>query len=109
MQPGGTGSFLEGDMQASAKSVNELQDRCGFRFENRFHYQPAVGIENRSRDRCLVNVEPNILGIIHEGAPSCVGLGANDQNLLQWAPFHNAFIRSYGGVSAKQSASQVWL
>ena len=90
MQPRSAGPFLKGDLQASAQPVDKLQDRCRFRFEDRFHYRPAIGIENRSRDRCLVNVEPNILGVIHKGAPSSVGLGANDQNLLQWAPFHNA-------------------
>jgi hypothetical protein len=30
----------------------------------------------------LVNIEPNILCVSHEGAPSCVGVDANDQNLL---------------------------
>jgi hypothetical protein len=30
--------------------------------------------------------------VLSANPPSSVGLGANDQNLLQRAPFHNAFI-----------------
>ena len=47
-------------------------------------------------------------GVIHEGAPSSAGLGANDQNLLQKAPFHNAFInrreRSAGVFITKRAS-----
>jgi hypothetical protein len=43
MHPGGAGPFLKGDMQASAKSVKELQDCCGFRFENAFHLWQLAG------------------------------------------------------------------
>jgi hypothetical protein len=28
-------------------------------------------LSNCCGDRCLVNVQPNVLGVIHEGAPSC--------------------------------------
>ena len=71
VQPRGTGPFFKGHVQASAQPVNKLQNRCRFRLEDRFHHQLAGGIQNRSRDRCLVNIQPNILGVIHEGAPSC--------------------------------------
>jgi hypothetical protein len=89
MQPMGAGAFLQGDLQASAKSVNKLQDRRCLGFEDRFHQQLAGGIENHCSNCCLVHIQLNILGVIHEGA---VGLGANDQSLLQRAPFHNALI-----------------
>ena len=71
VQPGGAGSFFKGHMQASAQSVDKLENGGGFRFEDRLHHQTTGAIKNHSGDRCLVNVQPNILGIIHEGAPFC--------------------------------------
>ena len=50
--------------------MNKLENRFGFRFQDRFHGQLAGRIQNGHRDRCLVNIQPNILGVIHEGAPS---------------------------------------
>jgi len=56
-------------MQTSAQSVNELQDGLRSRFENGFHHRLAGRIPRADRDRCLMNIQPNILGVIHEGAP----------------------------------------
>ena len=71
VQPRRAGSFFQGHVQTAAQTVNKLQNRFRFRFQDRFHHQLASGIQNRRRDRCLVNIQPNILGVIHEGAPSC--------------------------------------
>src|SRR5467141_803040 len=58
-------------MQAAAQTVDKLRNGCRFRFEDGLHHQLAGGIQNCRRDRCLMNIQPNILGIIHEGAPFC--------------------------------------
>jgi hypothetical protein len=42
----------------------------------------AGGIQNCHGDPCLMKHQPNILGVIHEGALFCSD-DANDQNLLQ--------------------------
>ena len=69
VQPGRAGAFFEGHMQTAAQTVDKLQKGCRFRFEDGLHHQLAGGIHNCRRDRCLMNIQPNILGIIHEGAP----------------------------------------
>ena len=72
VQPRRASSFFQGHMHASAQSVDKLQDRCCFRFDDGLHHQLAGRVQNRSRDRCLVHIQPNILNFIqHEGAPSC--------------------------------------
>jgi len=70
VQPRRAGSFFQGHLHASPKSTDKLQDACCFRLDDGLHDQLAGGIQNHRRDRCLVNIEPNILGVIHEGAPS---------------------------------------
>jgi hypothetical protein len=83
VQPRRAGSFLKGYVQSSGQPVQKLQNRRGFRLDDRLHHQMAGAIQNHHRDRCLVNIQSNILGVIqHEGAPS-VGVDANNQNLLQ--------------------------
>jgi hypothetical protein len=83
MQPGRAGSFCEGYMQTATQTVNQLQNCFRFGFDHRLHDPLAVCIQNGRGDRCLVNIEPNILGVVHAGAPFGVGENANDQNLLQ--------------------------
>jgi hypothetical protein len=68
VQPGRAGSFFEGEMRAAAQPVNKLEDGCRFGFEDGLHHQLAGGIQNRSRDRCLMDVPPNIISVIQEGA-----------------------------------------
>jgi hypothetical protein len=35
-------------------------------------FRPSLSpIPNGHRDRCLMHIQPNILGVIHEGAPCC--------------------------------------
>src|ERR1700674_2377375 len=65
------GAFFESYMQAAAQTMDKLQNGHCFRFDDGFHYYLAGGIQHSYRDRCLVNIEPNILGVIHEGAPFC--------------------------------------
>ena len=82
VQPGRPGSFFKGYVQAATQATNELENRLGFRFENRLHHQISARIPNGHRDRCLMDIHPNILGVIHEGAPCC-RLRCDNQNLLQ--------------------------
>jgi len=60
VQPGRAGSFFEGHLQAPAQTMDKLQKGFRFRFENGFHHQLAGGIQNRRRDRWLMNIQPNI-------------------------------------------------
>ena len=106
VQPRCAGAFFAGHVQASAQSVNKLQNRCCFRLEDGFHQNLAGRIKNHRRDRCLMDIQPNILSVIHGGAPSCVGLGANDQNLLQRAPFYNALLRRWAQPCYKSSVER---
>jgi len=44
--------------------------------------------QNRSRDSCLMHIEPNILGVIHEGAPCCAWpVPATNASRKHYAPF----------------------
>jgi hypothetical protein len=63
MQPGGASSFFTGHVQTAAQAADKLQNRFGFHFEDSFHHQIAGSIPNGRRDRCLMNIQPNILGI----------------------------------------------
>src|SRR5215469_10892362 len=60
-----------GHVQTAAHAVEKLEYGLRLRLENGFDHQLAGGIANRHRDRCLMHIEPNILGVIHEGAPCC--------------------------------------
>ena len=64
-------SLLKDHVQATAEAAEKLENRFRLRFENGLHHQVTAGIANRRGDRCLVNIEPNILGVVHEGAPCC--------------------------------------
>ena len=60
VQPGRAGAFFEGYVQG-AQTVNKLQYGFRFCFKDGFHHQLAIGIQDRGRDGCLVNIEPNII------------------------------------------------
>ena len=62
--------FLEGHTQAAAQSLDKLEQGGRFRFQNALQDQLAGRVQHRGGDRCRVNVQPNLLGVIHEGAPS---------------------------------------
>ena len=81
VEPGSPSSFFESHRQSPAQFRKEFQNGYGFRFQDRFHDYLALGIHYRYEDRCLMNVEPNILFAVHEGDPF-VGHDGNDHNLL---------------------------
>jgi len=82
VQPGGAGSFFQGHLQTTAHSVEKLQNRCRFGFEDGFHHQLASRVQHGRRDRCLMNIEPNILASFMRVLLP-VGVEANNQNLLE--------------------------
>src|SRR5215469_6271999 len=61
VKPGCPGAFLEGHEQAAAQSSEKLQKRGSFGFQDGFHDNFALEIHDRYRDRCLMNIQPNIL------------------------------------------------
>ena len=67
VEPGCPGAFFEGHEQAAAQSREELQKGRGFGFQDGFHDDLALEIHHRDRNRCLMNVEPNILFTAHRG------------------------------------------
>src|ERR1700737_350068 len=69
VEPSRPGAFFEGHGQSSTQSRQELQNGCGFGFQDGFHDYLALRIHHRYADRCLMNVEPNILFTVHKGAP----------------------------------------
>src|SRR5258708_9129919 len=82
IQPGCPGSFFEGDMQISAQTVDELQNRVRFRLDNALHHDLALSVPYRNRNRLLVNIHPDILRVQHRVLLP-VGDDPNTQNLLQ--------------------------
>jgi serine/threonine protein kinase len=62
-------SVVHRDLKPQA--ANKLKNRLRFRSENGLHHQIPARIPNSHRDRCLMHIHPNILGVIHEGAPCC--------------------------------------
>src|SRR6266446_4549903 len=82
IQPGCPGSFFEGDMQISAQTVDELQNRVRFRLYNALHHNLALSVPYRNRNRFLVNIHPDILRVQHRVLLP-VGDDPNTQNLLQ--------------------------
>ena len=57
--------FLERDMQRSAQALQEPDDRCRLRRDNRFDRDFTFRVQDRYHCRCLVQVEPNILVPLH--------------------------------------------
>ncbi|PYU76761.1 MAG: hypothetical protein DMG52_02890 [Acidobacteria bacterium] len=52
---------LRSNVQAATQTVNKLQYGFRFCFQDGFHHQLALSIQDGGRDGCLVNIEPNIL------------------------------------------------
>src|SRR5260370_32759444 len=100
VQPGRAGAFFEGHMQAATQAVDKLQNGSRFRLEDGLHHQLAGGILNRCGDRCLMNIQPNILSVIHEGAPFCRSRCERSKPTPKGRPF----IMRLSGTS--QSANQ---
>ena len=57
-----------------------------FGLQDGFHDQLTSRIHHRDHDRCLTNVQPNILFIVHEGAPF-VGSDLNAHPTPKGRPF----------------------
>jgi hypothetical protein len=60
-------------MQLPSQPVKEIEQSAGFGFDDRFHDQFACAIQNRNRDRFLVNVQPDILDIATRHAEYLLG------------------------------------
>jgi hypothetical protein len=73
-------------MQAAAQTVDKLQKGCRFRFENALHHQLAGGIQNCRGNRYLMNIQANILGVIHDGLLS-VGMMRTIKTYSKVRPF----------------------
>jgi hypothetical protein len=70
--------YAPGNVFNATQTVNELQNGFRFRFEDSLQDQLPVRIPNRRGDRCLMHIQPNILGVIHEGATCCWITQANE-------------------------------
>jgi hypothetical protein len=82
VQPRRAGSFLKGDVQTAGQPVKKLQKGCRFRLENGLHQEVAGRIQNHCRNRCLMNIQTNLLSGIHGRVLPFEGVDARDQNLL---------------------------
>jgi hypothetical protein len=71
-------------MQTSAKSGDQPQNGRCFRVDDGFNQELLGRVQNHCRNRCLVNVQPNMLSVIYDKVRHSVGIEANNQNLLQW-------------------------
>ena len=69
MQPGSGGSLFEGHRKGSLQSSDEIYDSGRLGLQQTFHDQLARSIHHRHRDGGLVHVHPDILFLIHKGAP----------------------------------------
>src|SRR5437016_1419060 len=90
VEPRRPGAFFEGHRQSSTQSRQELQNGCGFGFQDGFHDYLALSIHHRYADGCLMHVEPNILSTVHQGAPFVGGVCLRSQPTPKGAPFYNA-------------------
>src|SRR6266478_2664406 len=94
VEPSRPGAFFEGRGQSSTQSRQELQNGCGFGFQDGFHDYLALRIHHRYADRCLMNVEPNILFTVHKGAPFPRWWCDNHNLLQEGRPFIMRFHHS---------------
>src|SRR5712692_4465382 len=74
VQPSRPGPFFKGDVQAPAQSLDKLENGAGLGFDDGFHHQLARRIQDRDRDRFLVNIQADILCAIHRGCSFLKGL-----------------------------------
>src|SRR5579872_2443479 len=105
VEPGGTGAFFEGHQQAALQPGKELQNGGRPGLQDGFHHQLAGRVLNRDGNRCLVNIQTDILFAVHEGAPF-VGCGAmRSQPTPKGRPF---IMRSRQSCAPNQSPSAKW-
>jgi hypothetical protein len=90
IQPRRPGAFFKCQMQAPAQSMHELKNRIRLGFDDAFHHQLAGRIQNRDRDRVLVNIHPDILCAFHRRLLLSDGETANAHSLIQGAPSYIA-------------------
>src|ERR1019366_10654882 len=72
-------------MQAPAQSMHELKNRNRLVFDDAFHHQLAGRVQNRDRNRVLVNIHPDILRAFHRRVLLSDGETANAHSLIQGA------------------------
>ena len=100
VQPRRPRSFFQDHVQTAAQAMNKLENRFGFCFQDRFHHEVASRIQNRHRARCLRNIQPQLLSIIHEGAPSCRRCCEGPKPTAKGAPFHKGVYQATTGLIA---------
>jgi hypothetical protein len=64
VQPGGPGSFLQGDVQAPALPLDKLENSAGLGFDDAFHHQLASRIHGRDGDAFPVDIHADILRVV---------------------------------------------
>ena len=85
IQPRRPSAFFKRQIQAPAQTMHELKNRNRLGFDDAFHHQLAGRIQNRDRDRVLVNIHPDILCIFHRRVLLSDGETANAHSLIQGA------------------------
>src|SRR5271168_3994573 len=70
VKPGRMRSFLEGDVQRSPHSADEIQNRRRPRHQHRLLDQSAAPVKHRRRNRVPVNIESYVSNVVHLKAPS---------------------------------------
>src|SRR5258708_36425676 len=96
IQPRSPSAFFKRQIQAPAQSMHELKSRIRLGFDDPFHHQLAGRIQNRDRDRVLVNIHPDILCAFHRRV------------LLSDSETTNAYSLIHGATSYIASVSAVW-
>src|SRR6516165_7936719 len=93
VQPGGPGSFLEGDVHLSTQPINKLQDHAGFGLDDTFDHDLAGRIPDRDRDAFLMYVHTDILTAAGHNRVCSFQDGLWDNQTLheKGPPFYNAF------------------
>src|SRR6516225_1553078 len=96
VQPGGPGSFLEGDVHLSTQPINKLQDHAGFGLDDTFDHDLAGRIPDRDRDAFLMYVHTDILTAAGHNRVCSFQDGLWDNQTLhqKGPPFYNAFFVS---------------
>src|SRR5947209_10950306 len=115
VQPSRPGPFFKGDVQAPAESLDKLENGAGLGFEDGFHHQLAGRIQDRDRDRFLVNIHADILRAVHTGCSFLEGLRRTLKPYSIWGALlycvglsecGSGQIRSYRESSVSESLSE---
>src|SRR5258707_9738429 len=78
--------------------MHELKNRNRLGFDDAFHHQLAGRIQNRDRDRVLVNIHPDILCAFHRRVILSDSETANAHSLIQGA---TSYIASVSAVRSR--------